>query len=91
MSDVSPGDEEAIFTAATVLDDSFAFLYQGIAVPSDVFSLTRAVSSSPAFNSSLGYYTLAGTLLDSLYKLKQLVILNETCLQGELFWTCRTL
>lgn len=76
-------NEEGIFTAASIIDDSFAFLHQGSSNASDFVMLAKSLAASPAFNSSLGYYSLAGTLLDCLNRLKQLLILNSTCQEGK--------
>ena len=60
------------------------FLHNGQATPSDALSLARAVSQSPAYSSPLGYYTLAGTLLDHIRRLRGLLIVDDMCSQGDL-------
>lgn len=51
---------------------------------SQFLTLATAISQSPAFNSTLGYYTLAGTVLDCLHRLRYTVNLNSTCIRGEI-------
>ena len=68
-------------SAASLLDDAFAFVEQGDGSLSSVLELADALSFDQV-NSTVGYYAWAGTMLDGLKMLRQLLVLETECLQG---------
>lgn len=83
MTIFSAGKPHRIFAAAAVLHNAFAFLQQGSGTFSRVLAIAEAIITSPAINSTLGYYSLAGTLLDGFRMLRQMLILEAECQKGD--------
>jgi hypothetical protein len=72
-----------ILSVAAVLEDQYALLMADSAEPEDFFLLFNATSASPIFSAPRSYYSLAGTLLDQMRRLRQLLILDSSCLTGD--------